>query len=156
MLLAPMWSPGHSAFTRGQGQSRVGRERHQLPCPSGSSLNPSRMELWGRQGNLLIEAPWIVCLPHPSWDYPLNKLFALEFLSKRWQEMDLQTQRGFPGLELQGAFITFQKGFLPIYLLLGREKHQFIVPLIHTFISWLLSVPWSGIEPATLTYWDDT
>ena len=36
-----------------------------------------------------------------------------------------------------------------------RERHQFVVPLIYSFIGWFLYVPWLGIEPATLVYWDD-
>ena len=36
-----------------------------------------------------------------------------------------------------------------------REKHQFAVPLIYVFIDSFLHVLWSGIEPATLAYWDD-
>ena len=36
-----------------------------------------------------------------------------------------------------------------------REKHQFVVPHIYAFIGWFLYVPWLGIEPATLAYWDD-
>ena len=44
----------------------------------------------------------------------------------------------------------------------GRETHThththwFVVPLIYAFMGWFLYVPWPGIEPATLAYWDDT
>ena len=36
----------------------------------------------------------------------------------------------------------------------ARKEHQF-VPLIYACISWFLYVPWPGIKPATLLYWDD-
>ena len=36
-----------------------------------------------------------------------------------------------------------------------REEHQFVVPLIYIFIVWFLHVPWLGIQPATLAYWDN-
>ena len=35
-----------------------------------------------------------------------------------------------------------------------RENHQCVVPLIYVFIGWFLFVPWLGIEPTTLVYWD--
>ena len=41
-------------------------------------------------------------------------------------------------------------------LILEREKHQFVVPLICAFIGCFLYVPWPRIEPATLAYWDNT
>ena len=34
----------------------------------------------------------------------------------------------------------------------GREKHQFVVPLIEAFIGCFLYMPWLGIEPGTLVY----
>ena len=37
----------------------------------------------------------------------------------------------------------------------GREKHQFVVPHIHTFTSCFLYVPWLGIEFANLGYQDN-
>ena len=36
-----------------------------------------------------------------------------------------------------------------------RQRGQFVVPLTCKFIGWFLCVPWPGIEPATLAYWDD-
>ena len=36
------------------------------------------------------------------------------------------------------------------------EKHQFIVPFIDAFIGRFLYVPWTGIKPAILVYWDDS
>ena len=44
------------------------------------------------------------------------------------------------------------------YLLIletGREKHWFVVPLIHALIGWFLYVPWLGIKPTTLAYGAD-
>lgn len=46
-----------------------------------------------------------------------------------------------------------------IYLLIlerkgEREKHWFVVPLINAFID-CLYVPWRGIKPSSLVYWDD-
>ena len=39
--------------------------------------------------------------------------------------------------------------------LLISERERFVVPLIYTFSSWFLYVPWPGIEPVVLVYWDD-
>ena len=36
-----------------------------------------------------------------------------------------------------------------------REKHWFVVPLFHAFISWFLFVPWPRVTPSTLAYWED-
>ena len=36
-----------------------------------------------------------------------------------------------------------------------REKHRFVVPFIYAFMGCFLHVPWPGIEPAILAYWDD-
>ena len=36
-----------------------------------------------------------------------------------------------------------------------REKHQFVVPLIHAFTGGFLYVPCPGIKPTTLVYGDD-
>ena len=35
-------------------------------------------------------------------------------------------------------------------LVVGREKHRFVVPLTRVFTGWLLHVPWPEIEPCTL------
>ena len=37
-----------------------------------------------------------------------------------------------------------------------RERdHSLSVSLTYTFIGWFLYVPWPGIEPATMVYWED-
>ena len=38
----------------------------------------------------------------------------------------------------------------------GGERDHFVVPLTYAFIGWCLHVPWPGIEPSTLAYWDNT
>ena len=37
---------------------------------------------------------------------------------------------------------------------MDREKHQFVVPRIYTFIDWFLYTPWPGLKSATLMCWD--
>lgn len=42
-----------------------------------------------------------------------------------------------------------------IYLLRSEgERHWFVFLLIYAFTGWFLYVPWLGIEPETLVYWD--
>ena len=36
-----------------------------------------------------------------------------------------------------------------------REKHWPVVPPIYGFIGWFLYMPWPGIKPTALAYWDD-
>ena len=57
-----------------------------------------------------------------------------------------------------GAIIFFLFPFLNFLFInwfLEREKHQFVILLIYAFIGWCLHVPWLGIEPTTLVYWED-
>ena len=60
---------------------------------------------------------------------------------------------------------TSQGSFLIFFLIVliwererekGRERPQFVVPLIYAFIGWFLYFPRWGIEPKTLAYWEDT
>ena len=37
----------------------------------------------------------------------------------------------------------------------GKERERFVVLFIDAFISWMFYVPWPGIKPSTLAYWDN-
>ena len=70
-----------------------------------------------------------------------------------------------PSLEFRGPFpwifqlarnFSFESFKIVFIDFWKREEYWLLVPLLYAFIGWHLYMPWPGIEPSTLVYWDNS
>ena len=97
----------------------------------------------------------------PSFFYSLSKCTSIA--NGCWHIVRCCWYNGEPGgsgPNLMEFIVKSDKVLLLLFYLLfwekEREKQWFVFPLIYAFIGWFLYVPWLGIEPPKLMYWDDT